>query len=630
MNFGFIKVGTYVTDITVADCRRNTNRVIAAVDEAVSRGVKILCFPELCITGYTCGDLFRQSVLIDACKRSLMEIAGASIGKDILFTVGLPMQIQGRLYNCAAVIYSGKILGIVPQTCTETDYRGRYFTSAPAESGSVVLDGYEIPFGRNLIFRCENIENLALAVEISTDLWAAQNPSQQHTANGATVILNLAAGAEIIGKAEYRRSLVTVQSAKLACAYVYAAAGAGESTQDNVFAGHSMICENGWLLVESKLFENTMLCADIDIERLANNRLNISAAPNKGCDYKYISFGFKSINNCLERVIPQYPFVPDCINRRNEVCAEALEIQAIGLKKRIEHTKAKSVVIGISGGLDSTLAILAATKAIDMCNRPRTDIVAVTMPCFGTTERTKSNAEKLCECLGVTLRIVDISEAVRVHFRDIGQAEKNYDVTFENAQARERTQVLMDISNQTGGFVLGTGDLSELALGWATYNGDHMSMYGINASIPKTLIRHMVRFIADAAGEGELSQILIDILDTPVSPELLPPENGDIAQRTENIVGPYVLHDFFLFYVVRYGFSPRKILYMAQHAFKGTFEADVIKYWLKVFIRRFFSQQFKRSCLPDGPAIGSVSLSPRGSWHMPSDALADEWLTEIE
>lgn len=628
MNYGFIKVGTYITDIAIADCKSNTERIIAAISEAASRGVKVLCFPELCITGYTCGDLFRQSVLLDAAKRSLLEITEASVGIDMLFAVGLPMQFKGKLYNCAAVIYSGRLLGIVPQTYTDIEYRGRYFAAAPTENSSIVINGKEVPFGSNLIFNCENIENLTIAIEISTDLWASQNPSQQHTANGANVILNLAAGEEIIGKAAYRRSLVTVQSVKMSCAYVYASAGTGESTQDNVFAGHSLICENGRLLAESKLFENTMLYTDIDVDRISANFKKIPTF-HTSYDYTYIPFEFYSVDNRLDRIIPQYPFVPDCIDSRNKVCTEALEIQAIGLKKRIEHTKAKSVVVGISGGLDSTLAILAAAKAIDMCNRPRTDIIAVTMPCFGTTARTKSNAEKLCESLGVTLRIVDISEAVKVHFRDIEQAEDNYDVTFENAQARERTQVLMDISNQTGGFVLGTGDLSELALGWATYNGDHMSMYGVNASIPKTLIRHMVSFIADAAGEGELSKILNDILDTPVSPELLPPENGDIAQRTEKIVGPYDLHDFFLFYVVRYGFSPRKILYMAQHAFKGTFEADVIKYWLKIFIRRFFSQQFKRSCLPDGPAIGSVSLSPRGSWHMPSDALADEWLSEI-
>ena len=629
MNFGFIKVGTYTTDISVADCKSNTDRIIAAVNEAAGRGVKILSFPELCITGYTCGDLFRQATLIEAAKRSLSELAEASRGIDVLFAVGLPVSHCGRLYNCAAVIYSGEVLGILPQTNTENEYINRYFSAAPAVNGSVILGEKEIPFGKNLIFNCSNFTNLAISVEICEDLWSAQNPSQVHTANGATVIINLAAGGELIGKASYRRSLVSVQSAKLSCAYIYAGAGEGESTQDNVFAGHSIICENGKILAESKLFENTMICADIDLERICYNRSKVCAALDASADYKYVPFVFASTDNALERTIPQYPFVPECIDRRNEVCSEALDIQAMGLKKRIEHTKAKSIVIGVSGGLDSTLAILVAAKAMDMCKRPRTDIVAVTMPCFGTTARTKSNAEKLCQCLGVTLRTVDITEAVKVHFKDIGQAENNYDVTFENAQARERTQVLMDISNQTGGFVLGTGDLSELALGWATYNGDHMSMYGVNASIPKTLIRHIVKFTADMAGEGELAVILNNILDTPVSPELLPPENGDISQKTESIVGPYDLHDFFLFYIVRYGFSPAKILYMAEYAFKGVFEPDVIKSWLKIFIRRFFAQQFKRSCLPDGPAIGSVSLSPRGSWQMPSDAIAAEWLAEI-
>ena len=630
MNFGFIKAATYVIDTSVADCKNNTINIIEAVNEAVGRGVKILCFPELCITGYTCGDLFRQSTLIDAAKRSLIEIADASRGKDVLFAVGVPIAISGSLYNCAAIIFDGEILGIVPQTNIENEYINRYFTDAPEVNSSVIINGREVPFGKNLIFNCTNFDNLAVAVEISEDLWAAKNPSQQHAANGATIILNLAAGSELIGRAAYRRSLVSVQSAKLSCAYIYAGAGEGESTQDNVYAGHSIICEKGKVLAESKLFENSMICADIDIERIIYDRTKLNGKSSYCAEYANVPFAYTSTDNNLERKLPQYPFIPECAERRHEVCSEALTIQAMGLKKRIEHTKAKSIVIGVSGGLDSTLAILVAAKAIDMCHRPRTDIVAVTMPCFGTTARTKSNAEKLCDCLGTTLRTVDITEAVKVHFRDIGQAENNYDVTFENAQARERTQVLMDISNQTGGFVLGTGDLSELALGWATYNGDHMSMYGVNASIPKTLIRHIVKFAADQAGEGELAEILNNILDTPVSPELLPPENGDISQKTESIVGPYDLHDFFIYYIVRYGFSPAKILYMAEHAFEGVFETDIIKSWLKIFIRRFFAQQFKRSCLPDGPAIGSVSLSPRGSWHMPSDAIAREWLAELE
>ncbi|MBR6654429.1 MAG: NAD(+) synthase [Oscillospiraceae bacterium] len=624
MNYGFVKVGTAVTDITVADCKNNTQRIIETMNNAAERGVKVLCFPELCVTGSTCADLFYHTTLLNAAQRSVFEITEATCGKDILIAVGFPMQQGSKLYNCAAVIYEGEILGIVPQTHTN-----KYFAPAPDCSTKIVFGGREVPFGSNLIFSCDNIPNLAICVEIYEDLWAAENPSVSHAANGATIILNLAAGGETIGKADYRRSLVSVQSAKLSCAYIYAGAGEGESTQDMVFAGHSVICEKGRVLAESKLFENTLLTTDIDLDRLMYDR---KKSNNAFADdyYKAIAFSYKSTDNKLERKIAQYPFIPDCIQRRNEVCEEALTIQAMGLKKRIEHTKAKSAVIGVSGGLDSTLAILVAAKAFDLCNRSRKDIIAVTMPCFGTTARTKSNAEKLCESLGVTLRTVDISDAVKVHFRDIGQAEDNYDVTFENAQARERTQVIMDIANQTGGFVIGTGDLSELALGWATYNGDHMSMYGVNASIPKTLIRHIVKYAADNAREEGLSEILQSILDTPVSPELLPPENGDISQKTESIVGPYDLHDFFLYYIVRYGFSPAKILYLAAYAFDGVFEYDVIKSWLKIFVRRFFTQQFKRSCLPDGPAIGTVSLSPRGAWSMPSDAIAAEWLAELD
>lgn len=634
MNYGFVKLGTAVTEISVADCKSNTERIIAAINEAAGRGVKVLCFPELNVTGYTCGDLFLQTVLLKAAERSVLEIAEASRGADMLIAVGFPLRYFGKLYNCAAVIFDGSILGIVPKSHIP-DYaefsEGRYFAPALESSAVVSFGGREVPFGSKLLFDCANIPGLTVGVEICEDLWVADNPSVSHVRAGASVILNLSAGDETVGKAAYRRSLVSVQSAKLGCAYVYTGAGEGESTQDMVFSGHSIICEKGRVLAESKLFENSIQTADIDVERLAYERARANTsycAPNG--DYRLISFGFACTDNKLEREISKYPFVPENAEKRAEVCDEILTIQALGLKKRLEHTRAKTAVIGVSGGLDSTLAILAAVKAFDMCNRPRKDIIAVTMPCFGTTERTKSNAEMLCEQLGVTLRTVNITEAVKQHFRDIGHDETCYDVTFENSQARERTQVLMDISNQTSGFVIGTGDLSELALGWATYNGDHMSMYGVNASIPKTLIRHIVKYAADTAGEKALADTLQNILDTPVSPELLPPENGDISQKTENIVGPYDLHDFFLYYIVRFGFSPKKILYMAEKAFDGMFEADVIKGWLKIFIRRFFAQQFKRSCLPDGPKVGSVSLSPRGDWKMPSDAVAAEWLAEIE
>ncbi|MDD6189016.1 MAG: NAD(+) synthase [Clostridiales bacterium] len=633
MNYGFVKVGTAVTEVTVADCKDNTKRIIAAINEASEKGVKVLCFPELSVTGYTCGDLFYQTVLLKAAERSVLEVAEASRSKDILVAIGFPYLYSGKIYNCAAVVFNGEILGIIPKTHVPNYaefYEGRYFTPALERNMTATIGGREVPFGCKLLFSCSNIPGLVIGVEICEDLWVADNPSVVHAKNGANVIINLSAGDETIGKAAYRRSLVSVQSAKLSCAYIYAGAGEGESTQDMVFSGHSIICENGRVLAESKLFENSQQSADIDVERLIYERARANTSYSEpDAEYKLISFTFASTDNKFDRTIDKYPFVPQAEEKREEVCNEILTMQAIGLKKRLEHTHTKTAVIGVSGGLDSTLALLVAVKAFDMCKRSRKDIVAVTMPCFGTTARTKSNAEMLCEHLGVTLRTVNISEAVKVHFRDIGQAEDNYDVTFENAQARERTQVLMDISNQTGGMVIGTGDLSELALGWATYNGDHMSMYGVNASIPKTLIRHIVKFAADTAGEEGLAETLQNILDTPVSPELLPPDNGDISQKTENIVGPYDLHDFFLYYLVRFGFSPKKILFMAEKAFADMFEPDVIKAWLKIFIRRFFAQQFKRSCLPDGPKVGSVTLSPRGDWRMPSDAASEEWLAEI-
>lgn len=634
MNYGFVKVGTAVTDIAVADCGRNSKNIIAAIDEAADRGVKVLCFPELCVSGYTCSDLFYQAVLLKAAERSVLEIAESCKDKDILVAIGFPFLYCGKLYNCAAVLLGGKVLGIVPKTHIPNYAEfseGRYFSPALYENVFIKFGDREVPFGSKLIFNCENIPGLGIAVEISEDIWTSGSPSERHVTSGANVILNLSAGSELIGKAEYRRSLVSVQSAKLACAYIYAGAGDGESTQDMVFSGHSLICEKGRILAESKLFENSMLVTDIDIERLVHDRSKANtslSAPNK--NYITIPFSFDNTGNKLDRTIEKYPFVPINVEHRAEVCEEVLTIQAAALKKRILHTGAKTAVIGVSGGLDSTLALLAVVRAFDMCKKPRNEIVAVTMPCFGTTTRTKSNAEMLCEHLGVTLRIVDISESVKMHFKDIGHDEHTYDVTFENAQARERTQVLMDISNQTGGMVIGTGDLSELALGWATYNGDHMSMYGVNGSIPKTLLRHVVKYVADTAGDRGLADILLNILDTPVSPELLPPADGDISQKTENIVGPYDLHDFFLYYLVRFGYSPKKILFMAENAFADMFEPAVIKSWLKIFIRRFFSQQFKRSCLPDGPKVGTVSLSPRGDWCMPSDAVAAEWLNELD
>ena len=634
MNYGFIKAATASPKVTVADCESNTAEIVRAINEAYTRGVKLLCFPELCVCGYTCSDLFFQQTLLSASARAVQQIAEAARGKDMLLAVGFPFLYGGKIYNCAAVIFDGDLIGIVPKTNIPNYsefYECRHFASAPEENATVSFAGREVPFGSRILFECSNLPGLVAGVEICEDLWVAASPALEHVRSGASVIMNPSAGDEIIGKAAYRRSLVSSQSAKLICAYIYAGAGEGESTQDMIFSGHSMICENGTLLAESRLFENSIQTADIDLERIIAERAKTNTFRSEACkDYLTVTFRFSSCENRFERKVEAHPFVPRDTARRNEVCAEILTMQAMGLKKRIEHTNAASAVIGVSGGLDSTLALLVAVRAFDMCARDRRGIIAVTMPCFGTTARTKSNAEALCEQLGVTLQTVNIAEAVNVHFRDIGQDPAKYDVTYENSQARERTQVLMDIANKTGGLVIGTGDLSELALGWATYNGDHMSMYGVNCSIPKTLVRHLVKYASDMAGDRLLSATLENILDTPVSPELLPPENGDISQKTENIVGPYDLHDFFLYYMVRFGFSPEKILFLAKNAFAGEFDPATIKSWLRVFLRRFFAQQFKRSCLPDGPKVGTVTLSPRGDWRMPSDAMAREWLAQLE
>lgn len=633
MKDGFIKTATATPKVFVADCGRNTQGIIEQMKQAAEMGVRLLCFPELCITGYTCGDLFLQPTLLEGAVHSLGEIVKASKGLNLLAAVGLPLKKGGKLYNCAVFFCNGEILGVVPKTHIPNYgefYEARNFTSAPAAGGTISLLGKEVPFSTKLLFACSEIPEIVVGCEICEDVWVASPPSGALAAAGATVIFNLSASDEFIGKAQYRRTIVTAQSARLLCAYVYADAGEGESTTDLVFSGHSLIAENGVVLAESKLFENTITATEIDVKLLDYERRRISSFEAEDTGYTTIGFSLCECETPLTRFVLKHPFVPQSNSERAQRCESILEIQSRGLKTRLCAAHAKTAVIGISGGLDSCLALLVSVRAFDLLGRSRSEIVAVTMPCFGTTERTHSNAIKLCDALGVTLREVDITKAVEQHFADIGHDPENKDVTFENSQARERTQVLMDIANETGGFVVGTGDLSELALGWATYNGDHMSMYGVNASVPKTLVRHLVGYEADKAGESGLRSTLLDILNTPVSPELLPAENGEIAQKTEDIVGPYELHDFFLYNAVRRAFTPAKIFRLAKYAFCGEYSDETLKKWLKNFYRRFFAQQFKRSCLPDGPKVGTLTLSPRGDWRMPSDASSALWLEEAE
>ncbi|MFR1050232.1 MAG: NAD(+) synthase [Lachnospirales bacterium] len=635
MRDGFIKAAAGTPKIRVADCRYNAEQIFTLMRQAAHQGVRVLCLPELCLTGYTCGDLFFQPTLLQGAEDGLATILEATRNLDMVAAVGLPVRCKWdhKLYNCAAVIHKGEILGLVPKTHLPNYgefYEQRWFASGEDKDFMVSLCGQEVSLCGRGLFACEDLPNLVLGVEICEDLWAPAAPSSLLARAGATVILNLSASDEVVSKAEYRRQLVTGQSARLVCGYVYADAGEGESSTDMVFAGHDLIAENGTLLAQRR-FSTGLTVSEIDVDKLVyeRRRMNTFTAPEEEVWRSY--FNLEPATTALTRPISTTPFVPSDAGDRAERCDEILRIAALGLKQRLEHTGAKTAVVGLSGGLDSTLAILITGVAMKLLDRPAGDIIAVTMPCFGTTDRTRDNAVELASRLGATLKRVDIGEAVRQHFKDIGQSMENHDVTFENGQARERTQVLMDIANQTGGLVVGTGDLSELALGWATYNGDHMSMYGVNASIPKTLVRHLVRFVAgDKAEEDEaLSAVLTDILDTPVSPELLPAIEGKIAQKTEDIVGPYELHDFFLYYAVRWGFSPRKVLRLTEYAFGRSYDRATLLKWLNNFYRRFFSQQFKRSCLPDGPKVGSVTLSPRGDWRMPSDAVAALWLDEL-
>ena len=636
MKYGFVKTAAVSPKIRVADTEYNAQETIRLMREAWEKGARIIVFPELGITGYTCSDLFRQDILLNGAKKALKEIVAASKGMDGLFFVGLPLEVNGKLYNVAAAYSDGDLLGLVPKTYIPNYsefYEARHFTAAPVGCTSVTWqDGTTVPFGTDLLFTCKTMPGLKVAAEICEDLWTPNPPSVCHAMHGATVIVNLSASDEVTGKDSYRRDLVKIQSGRLVCGYIYASAGEGESSTDLVFGGHHLIAENGSMLAESERFTNETIYGDLDVERLVGERRHYTTydvtADTDG--YMEITYEMKSADASFDRYVDKAPFVPGRKEEREKRCEEILAIQSMGLKKRMEHTHCKSVVIGISGGLDSTLALLVAARAVDRLNLPRTCITAVTMPCFGTTDRTYNNACELTRRLGAQLREVDIKEAVNIHFRDIGHDSSVHDVTYENSQARERTQILMDVANQTCGMVIGTGDMSELALGWATYNGDHMSMYGVNVSVPKTLVRHLVRYYADTCGDEKLSAILLDILDTPVSPELLPPENGTISQKTEDLVGPYELHDFYLYYMLRFSFAPDKIFYLAKQAFAGEYDDETILKWLKTFMRRFFAQQFKRSCLPDGPKVGTVAVSPRGDLRMPSDACAKLWLDSLE
>ena len=636
MRDGFLKAAALSPALRVADCAYNTQQIIAQLKDAAARGVKLAVFPEFCLTGYTCGDLFLQHTLQQGALTGLQSILDASRELDVVALVGLPLLVRGKLYNVAAVLCRGRLLGLVPKTYLPNYgefYEKRQFTPGSTEVEWVTVCGQQVPFGTSLLFRCCEMPSFVLGVEICEDLWSALPPSTFHALAGATVVANLSASDETVGKAEYRRALVQNQSARLLCGYLYASAGHGESTQDMVFGGHDLIAENGTLLSEALPFAGGWAETEIDCQRMESERARNTSFEPSAEGYQTVEFHLELTETPLTRWVDPTPFVPHDQRLRAQRCELILKMQADGLAKRLEHARAKTAVIGISGGLDSCLALLVAVRALKQLGRPTTDVLAVTMPCFGTTRRTRSNAEILCDELHVSFREIDIAATVHSHFADIGQDEKVLDVTFENGQARVRTLELMDLANRTGGLVVGTGDLSELALGWATYNGDHMSMYGVNASVPKTLVRHLVQYEADIAASETLKTVLLDILDTPVSPELLPAkENGDIAQKTEDLVGPYELHDFYLYHVLRFGFGPEKIFRLAKAAFAGRAEyPDSVLYkWLRNFYWRFFAQQFKRSCLPDGPKVGSVTLSPRGDWRMPSDAAAALWLAELE
>ncbi len=643
MKQGFVKVAAATPNIRVADVDYNKQEICRLIDETVANGAKIVVFPELCVTGYTCGDLFTHDTLLKQAELALSDIVAHTAGKDALVIVGTPYVIRNKLYNVAAVMNDGELLGLVTKTYLPNyaeAYELRQFCPGPKKADWFGMSACaswadrddEVLVGPQILFECNEMPNLVVSAEICEDVWAPNPPSVKAALSGATVIVNCSASSEAVGKDEYRTNLIKIHSARLHAGYIYANAGIGESTTDLVYGGHNIIAENGMVLTESVRFSNEIIYSEIDVDRLVSERRKNTSFEMSEDFYELptVPFSLHLEETKLTRTIESMPFVPSDKAEREKRCEEILMIQALGLKKRLEHTQCTSAVVGISGGLDSTLALLVTAKAFDMLGIPRKNIEAVTMPCFGTTDRTYQNACKMTQKLGANLTEINIKESVRRHFQDIGHPEDKHDVTFENAQARERTQVLMDIANMTGGMVIGTGDMSELVLGWATYNGDHMSMYGVNGSVPKTLVRHLVRYYAETYADAELSEVLFDVLDTPVSPELLPPKDGEIAQKTEDLVGPYELHDFYLYHIIRYGCEPSKVYRLAKCAFGGMYDDETIKKWLKKFYWRFFSQQFKRSCLPDGPKVGSVDVSPRGGLRMPSDACVSVWMKEIE
>lgn len=666
MNYGFVKVASATPKIVVGDCGHNALEICKIMDEVNKKGVQIVVFPELCITGSTCGDLFWQKNLINKAKEKLIAITSYSEGMELVSVVGLPMEKNGKLYNVAAIVYNGEILGIVPKTYITNS---KYFASGMGEEDYITIeldekddeivsemgfdynsyknevddeydeeeydDEYDdefdfaddVPWGTNLLFKCSYINGLTFAVEIGEDLWAPNSPSTEYALAGATMILNPSADFEVVGKTKYREDLIKMHSAKIISAYISANAGEGESSTDYVFSAHNIIVENGKLLEQSEKFKNQVVYADIDLEILTTERIKNSLfVPKRNRDFEEIEVNLEIENFKLDREIDAMPFIPKDADEIGVRCDEILTMQALALKKRLEHTSCKCAIVGISGGLDSTLTLIATVKAFDMLDISRENIIAVTMPGFGTTDRTYNNAVTMIKAFGCTFKEISIAKSVEEHFALIGHDINNHNVTYENAQARYRTFILMNLANDNNGMVIGTGDMSELALGWATYNGDHMSMYCVNGGIPKTLIRYVVKNYAQNSKDIKLKAALLDVVDTPVSPELLPADNGKIAQKTEDLVGPYELHDFFLYYALRYGFKPEKVLFMAKTAFKDTYDEETIEKWLKTFYRRFFSQQYKRSCLPDGPKIGTVGLSPRGDLAMPSDASAREWL----
>lgn len=642
---GFLRVAVASPELRVADVEFNTEAIMAAMKQAAGHGCRLVLFPELCITGYSCADLFFQALLLEKARLGLGKVVEASADQDIAVAVGLPIEVSGKLYNSIAFIADGRLVGVVPKSnlpTTNEFYEERWFTPAGlSTTATLTIGGTQVPFGNDLLFAADDLPGCTIGIEICEDLWAVNPPSGDMALAGATVLLNGSASNELLGKVDYRRDLVNQQSARCLAAYLYAGAGPGESTTDLVWAGHSLIAENGTILAETErfCFDTQLAIADLDVQRLVLERLKNStfSASSAARVFRTLPFSMPGAAKALEDtalIRPQLtrtPFVPGDPARRAAHCREIFSIQATGLARRMRHTGSRRVTIGLSGGLDSTLALLVTARAFDKVDLPHEGIVAITMPGFGTTPRTRTNAEKLAEFLGTTLRIIPITEAVRQHFRDIGHDEAVHDVTYENAQARERTQVLMDVANQVGGFMVGTGDLSELALGWCTFNGDHMSMYHVNASVPKTLVRYLVEWAADAEFSGETSTVLHDICATPITPELLPlGDSGALEQKTEETIGPYELHDFFLYYTVRFQFAPRKTFVLARQAFAGQYSPKEIVRWMSVFYGRFFSQQFKRSAMPDGPKVGSVALSPRGDWRMPSDASGALWLAEIE